>query len=427
MNISGLDPGVAWQSIRVKTSDPIRVIDVNPHPAGYGKSSPGSGYSIRITLGQDLMAMSTTGCELHISYITLSACWSPSHEIDLRTTDPSAVLATKARITNVSRESWEQCEMTLCFRQAPSYNGSHQGRACAAGTSINYDKNAGEMTVVEEYRHQLLLRKRQNEESAMTRVTQPASSHKESPDNEPQNKSPMDSVCDGTCRQRDERGNREIQQAGGSYECLRKEIGSDATWHLIGVWIPAHGRVTLPRPISHIEFGDIIISHIFDTAPYAIYLKADFSEMPALPKGPVWVTLDSGFMGTTTLSNSLAGKAFSFTCMDTGIKVVETYPLDRTIHQVKWGETRAFEIQNTRCRNSSIMLFLPRRISISRDKRTEIFIIPPDVMMHGEGWNRIVEESSRRYPLNQVSAWKINLRGGGKVAVRLGYMGPSSR
>ncbi|CAH0032753.1 unnamed protein product [Clonostachys rhizophaga] len=57
-------------------------------------------------------------CDLILSYITGAACWQPSYDIQLDTTNCTGILCFDAQITNTTSETWERCKVTLSTSQA---------------------------------------------------------------------------------------------------------------------------------------------------------------------------------------------------------------------------------------------------------------------------------------------------------------------
>ncbi|RFU76835.1 mucoidy inhibitor [Trichoderma arundinaceum] len=57
-------------------------------------------------------------CNLAFSYVTSSAYWKPSYDLQLSTTNASASLYFDAMLTNQTSESWKNCKVTLSTSQA---------------------------------------------------------------------------------------------------------------------------------------------------------------------------------------------------------------------------------------------------------------------------------------------------------------------
>ncbi|KAL7795127.1 hypothetical protein V8C37DRAFT_44681 [Trichoderma ceciliae] len=57
-------------------------------------------------------------CDLVFSYVTSSAYWTPSYDLQLSTTSASASLYFDAMLTNQTSEAWKNCKVTLSTSQA---------------------------------------------------------------------------------------------------------------------------------------------------------------------------------------------------------------------------------------------------------------------------------------------------------------------
>lgn len=57
-------------------------------------------------------------CDLVLSYVTISACWSPSYDIQMSTTNGSGSLLFDAQLHNSTSETWENCKIVLSTSQA---------------------------------------------------------------------------------------------------------------------------------------------------------------------------------------------------------------------------------------------------------------------------------------------------------------------
>ncbi|RKL24682.1 hypothetical protein BFJ68_g683 [Fusarium oxysporum] len=62
----------------------------------------------------------TSSCNLVLSYVTNSAFWTPSYDIQLSTVDSTGTLCFDAGLHNTTSEIWENCKITLSTSQATS-------------------------------------------------------------------------------------------------------------------------------------------------------------------------------------------------------------------------------------------------------------------------------------------------------------------
>ncbi|KAH6989291.1 hypothetical protein BKA56DRAFT_611559 [Ilyonectria sp. MPI-CAGE-AT-0026] len=57
-------------------------------------------------------------CDLVLSYVTISAYWTPSYDLQLSTTNCTGSLCFDASLNNTTSETWENCKITLSTSQA---------------------------------------------------------------------------------------------------------------------------------------------------------------------------------------------------------------------------------------------------------------------------------------------------------------------
>ncbi|KAF5666961.1 hypothetical protein FDENT_12228 [Fusarium denticulatum] len=62
----------------------------------------------------------TSSCNLVLSYVTNSAFWTPSYDIQLSTVDSTGTLCFDAGLHNTTSETWENCKITLSTSHATS-------------------------------------------------------------------------------------------------------------------------------------------------------------------------------------------------------------------------------------------------------------------------------------------------------------------
>ena len=60
---------------------------------------------------------SSSTCNLVLSYVTTSAFWSPSYDLQLSTTNGSGRLCFDAKLHNATSETWDKCKVTLSTSQ----------------------------------------------------------------------------------------------------------------------------------------------------------------------------------------------------------------------------------------------------------------------------------------------------------------------
>jgi len=115
----------------------------------------------------------TLTCDLVLTYITSSAFWSPSYDVQLSTTTDKASLCFDAKITNTTSESWNNCKVILSTSQTtfaglddkipsltawriklgPKLHGNLKG---GGGSSSNILKSMEEQKQQSSYRNQVI-------------------------------------------------------------------------------------------------------------------------------------------------------------------------------------------------------------------------------------------------------------------------------
>lgn len=103
-------------------------------------------------------------CDLVLSYMTSSASWSPSYDLQLSTVNASGSLCFDAQLSNTTSETWEKCKITLSTSQTTS--------SCLDDTApalipwrIKLDSYAAENSLLystEEQNHKATLKYKQN-------------------------------------------------------------------------------------------------------------------------------------------------------------------------------------------------------------------------------------------------------------------------
>jgi hypothetical protein len=65
----------------------------------------------------DELPLDSLTCDLSISYVTTSAFWAPSYDLQLSTTNNTAMLCFDAQLTNATSETWTNSKVTLSTSQ----------------------------------------------------------------------------------------------------------------------------------------------------------------------------------------------------------------------------------------------------------------------------------------------------------------------
>lgn len=72
--------------------------------------------------GENPSSSSSAKCDLVISYVTSSAFWAPSYDLQLSTTSNTATLSFEAKLTNATSETWRNTKIILSTSQT-SFSG----------------------------------------------------------------------------------------------------------------------------------------------------------------------------------------------------------------------------------------------------------------------------------------------------------------
>ncbi|KAJ3520924.1 hypothetical protein NM208_g13517 [Fusarium decemcellulare] len=98
-------------------------LEVNPSftPSSSRRSSISSDIDVvKRSPSRTVAVEETPMCDLLLSYVTNSAFWTPSYDLQLSTVNASGTLCFDAGLHNTTSESWENCKITLSTSQATS-------------------------------------------------------------------------------------------------------------------------------------------------------------------------------------------------------------------------------------------------------------------------------------------------------------------
>lgn len=93
----------------------------------------------------------SASCDLVLSYVTISAYWTPSYDLQLSTTNCTGSLCFDASLNNTTSETWENCKITLSTSQA-AFCGSDesvpilQPWRIKMATPMGFGSNDGDIT-----------------------------------------------------------------------------------------------------------------------------------------------------------------------------------------------------------------------------------------------------------------------------------------
>lgn len=210
------------------------------------------------------------------------------------------------------------------------------------------------------------------------------------------------------------RGGHERQQLDFE-ESFVEESGFSTTYDLPGLKTLAPKSNSSKQRIARISFANVAFSHTV-VAKYkpAAHLSARLQDTSRLTllRGPVGVTLDSSFMGRTTLHRCAGGGRESITLslgVDPAIRVSYAPPEARrattgffTKEEIKL-YTRVIRLENTRVSSSSgggtstkqqqhTKLLVRDQIPLSRDDKLRIELLEPEGLAPGGSAKPIGDE-----------------------------------
>ncbi|KAH7124225.1 hypothetical protein EDB81DRAFT_765626 [Dactylonectria macrodidyma] len=187
-------------------------------------------------------------------------------------------------------------------------------------------KHLGQTTAINDYKYQLTLLKKQDKEVARRKriFLHPEPGPEQKLEGSQQSQHQTGSHWQGVCLELRGKLFSAPQQATDS--AFSKEIGFETIWHVLGLQSLLPGVATLQEPISCMELRGVTIQHKFNATLDVVHLVASFEEALSFPifRGPVLLTLDSSFVGTTTLPDCFPGETFTLSSLDPGMIVTKT-------------------------------------------------------------------------------------------------------
>ncbi|GKT58355.1 mucoidy inhibitor-like protein [Colletotrichum tofieldiae] len=361
-------------------------------------------------------------CNLSLSYVTSSAFWAPSYDLQLLTTNNSGTLCYDAQITNKTSETWSNCKVILSTSQAV-FSGLENNIPALKSWNIKLaDKNDnGEG-------HDILYSLEERNQRKQWGRSQQATT------NSGKSRGGLFGV--DTLGQ-DE--NIDFQ------ESTVEETGFTTTYDLPGAKTLTPRSTTSKQRVARLHFSNITFSHTI-IAKYkpAAYLKAKISNSSKLTllRAETSLTLDGTFMGRTQLPRCSDGDSFSLGLgIDPAIKV--NYPkvdVRRTTTGVFTKEnssvyTRSIAITNTRtAAGRPISLLVLDQVPVSEDERLKVEVLTPKgLFLDGPGvatgspgregkegvdWGKATAALKKGGQVN----WQVTLNAGKAVKLGLEYV-----
>ncbi|CAG9938590.1 unnamed protein product [Clonostachys rosea f. rosea IK726] len=370
---------------------------------------------------EDVMLQS---CDLILSYITGAACWQPSYDIQLDTTNCTGILCFDAQITNTTSETWERCKVTLSTSQA-----AFSGLVDAAPTLEPWNiilKPKGDgygPDPLVKSREEVELRSRfwesQHPRSdmkpriAMFGIDNPSSNTHPPPVPAASGAGPR------TVGREDSRLSFE--------ESLIDQTGFTTTYDLPGLKTLAPRSTPTSQRVARIAFPNVPFRHTI-VAKYrpAAYLSAKLQNDSKinLTRGLAGVSLDGSFLGRVPLGRCSVGEHLNLSLgVDPAITVAYPPP---EVHKATRGffakdDVRVYErcvrLENKRTWTAqATKLFVLDQIPVAEDERLRVDLLQPEgLVMDGESKPTGVPGRSFK---EEDKAWgraSAHLRKGGQV------------
>lgn len=375
-------------------------------------------------------------CDLLLTYVTSSAFWSPTYDLQLSTTTSSATLTYEARLTNTTSETWSSAHVTLSTSQT-TFSGLDDAlptlspwRIKLSGRHGNFGMSVGGVVASrdeETYQMQWEVQRQQKEKQQKPRshlfgvqkegeVVQSALQVRQGV--EKVQKAQAEYVQKKVMLNRvTERGQRldslrvarreesdvvteemdyEAESVATVLEALpeldfqdsaMEETGLTTTYDLPGLKTLAPRPRAMKQRIARIPLPNVVFSHtvVAKYKPVA-YLKARLRNASrlALPRGPAGLTLDGSFLGRTSLPRCSAGDSFFLSLgIDPDLRV--TYPRPKVRRSTSGFLSkedgavyvRAVTLVNTRAAGGDAIIYVLDQVPVSEDEKLRVDVLTP--------------------------------------------------
>ncbi|KAM5375018.1 hypothetical protein ACJA88_007683 [Fusarium oxysporum] len=308
----------------------------------------------------------TSSCNLVLSYVTNSAFWTPSYDIQLSTVDSTGTLCFDAGLHNTTSEIWENCKITLSTSQATSSSLDESIPSLTPwriklGNKKSSSAESGAFESVVELQQQATWRMAQMDFSS---------------------NDDFDALLDEDTTMTDAQPSLEFQNS------LVEETGFTTTFDLPGLKTLVPKFTVSKQRVARLQFTNVLFSHTI-VAKYqpAAYLKAKLKNNSKLTllRGPASLTLDGSFMGQTKIPRCSSGEVFTLSLgVDSAIRVMYPKPdVRRSTSGVFSKEdssvyVRAVTVHNTRVTaKKPISLLVLDQIPVSEDDRLRVELLSP--------------------------------------------------
>ncbi|PTB67618.1 hypothetical protein BBK36DRAFT_1197277 [Trichoderma citrinoviride] len=380
-------------------------------------------------------------CNLAFSYVTSSAYWTPSYDLQLSTTNASASLYFDAMLTNQTSESWKSCKVTLSTSQA-TFSGLYDtipklnpwriklaSRGQRFSMSSDITRSAEEVSYAMSSVHHapMLLHQDNARRKKMSSAPPPAPGASAFGGLFGSSAGPFGSAAPASAnsiaaqyqqaqqqqaqQQQAQQQQQQQQQALQSENVLNdfdfdaflndgaqpndgydaslvEETGLTTTYDLPGLKTLVPKNNGSKQRVARIPFSNVAFSHtVVPKYKPVAYLKAKLkngSKM-ALLKGGASLTLDGTFLGKTSLPRCSSGESFSLSLgVDPAIKVTYSKPEVRRTTAGLFGNqdssvyVRAMTLHNTRAVGGrAVALLVLDQVPVSEDEKLRVEVSYP--------------------------------------------------
>lgn len=307
-------------------------------------------------------------CDLVLSYVTSSAGWAPIYDLQLSTTDSTAIIFLNAQLINTTSETWSNCKVVLSSATQAVLGGLDNVTPTLKTWKIKLspkgssDKQNQLLTDLEQSRHYIdwMAFKKSN-------VV-----------NKPRGEMFMNADLHNSA-------------LGEFEESLIAETSSATSYDLPDLKTLSPGSTSSKHRMARLTLPDVKFSYIA-VAKYraGANLKATImnTSKNAFLQGPVGLTLDGRFLGHTVLPHCSAGCVFSLDLgVDPAIKMIYGKPAIRGAagacvqkERYNYLYSRTLTLQNNQALAGKPVPILVRdQIPVSEDDRLRVKVLSATV------------------------------------------------
>ncbi|KAG8412944.1 hypothetical protein J3459_013637 [Metarhizium acridum] len=240
-------------------------------------------------------------CDLVLSYVTSSAGWAPSYDLQLSTKSSTAILRFDAQLINTTSETWSNCKVVLSTSQA-TFGGLDD-----VAPSLNPWKIKLEPTVSREKENQILTSREKS-----THYTDWVASEKSNGVNKTRGEMFINSGLF-------------VDALSDFEQSLMAEACFDTLYNLPGLRTLAPRSTPSKHRVDCLTFDKVMFSRMA-VPKYrpVVYLKVKMrnTSKMSLLRGLAGLSLDGSFMGRKVLPRCSAGALFSLNLgVDPAVKI----------------------------------------------------------------------------------------------------------